>query len=82
MTARVKTSSFITELPLKVSPQQEGTLLKRLEAGRQLYNAVLGEAVRRLQLIRQSKIFQTAIKLRKDNPNRKKLFTEARNFYQ
>lgn len=32
-------------------------LLSRLEAGRQLYNACLGEAIRRIRLVRQSKLF-------------------------
>ncbi len=46
------------ELPLNTSPVQESEVLVRLEAGRQLYNAYLGEALRRLDLLRQSKEFQ------------------------
>jgi hypothetical protein len=48
------TPSFITELPLVVSPDWEGVLLSRLEAARQMYNACLGEAMKRVKLIRQS----------------------------
>lgn len=45
---REKTISFVCELPLKATQQQEIVLLTRLEAGRQLYNACLGEAMLRL----------------------------------
>lgn len=75
------TRTFITELPLQVNHQQEVVLLKRLDAGRQLYNACLGEAMRRVNLVRQSKLYQQAKKLRKDNPNRKELFKQARDAY-
>ncbi len=82
MPRRATTPSFITELPLKTAPRQEEVLLKRLNAGRQLYNAVLGEAMRRVQLVRQSKIYRGAKKLRRDDPSRKKLFKESRDAYQ
>lgn len=36
-------------------------LLARLEAGRQLYNASLGEAIRRWDLVRQSKAYRAAL---------------------
>ena len=57
---RKLTPSFITEIPLVVSPSEERTLLARLEAGRQLYNACLGESVRRVRLVKQSKLYQFA----------------------
>jgi putative transposase len=62
---KCKTSSFILELPLKTTPVQELTSLVRLEAGRQLYNACLGESLRRLDLLRQSKEYQEISKLPK-----------------
>ncbi len=43
---------------MKTTSIQENIILTRLEAGRQLYNACLGEALKRLDLIRQSKDFQ------------------------
>jgi len=46
------------ELPLHTNPVQESTILVRLDAGRQLYNACLGEGLKRLNLLRQSKEFQ------------------------
>ena len=62
---QTKTPSFITELSLKTTPVQESTILVRLDTGRQLYNACLGEGLTRLDLIRQSKEFQAIQKLPK-----------------
>lgn len=76
------TASFITELPLQVNHQQEVVLLKRLDAGRQLYNACLGESMRRLNLVKQSKVYQQAKEIRKDDPSRKKLFKQAKEAYK
>ncbi len=56
-----KTPSFVLELPLETALNQETIILTRLEAGRQLYNACLGEALKRLDLIRQSREFQKFI---------------------
>jgi transposase len=75
------TSTFITELPLAVSPVQESVLLSRLEAARQMYNACLGEAMCRVKLIRQSKDFTWARTLKASNPERKVLFKRARERY-
>lgn len=51
------------EIPLRVSPPQEKTLLARLEAARHLYNSCLGEAVKRVQLIQQSRRWQKTWKV-------------------
>jgi putative transposase len=77
-TARKRTPSFICELPLRVTPAQERVLLARLEAARQVYNACLGEARRRVGLVRQSKTFQRARALPQGDPARRSLFAEAR----
>ncbi len=58
-----ETPSFVLELPLKSTSVEESIILTRLEAGRQLYNACLGEALKRLDLIRQSREFQKVIVL-------------------
>lgn len=58
-----KTPSFVLELPLRTTPAERKTLQKRLDAGRQIYNAALGEGLRRLDLMRQSKAWQAARKL-------------------
>jgi transposase len=60
---KAKTPSFITEIPLQASPSHEKRLLARLEAARQVYNACLGESLKRLALLRQSKAYQAARKM-------------------
>jgi hypothetical protein len=76
--ARKRTKSFICELPLQVTPAEERVLLARLEAARQVYNACLSEAKRRVGRVRESKAFQRARGLPKDDPTRRILFREAR----
>lgn len=78
--AKKTTPSFITEIPLKVTGSQERELLARFQAGRQLYNACLSEALVRMELVRNSEPYQQAKKLNKekDKAQRKKLFKEAR----
>lgn len=63
MAKQARTESFVVEIPLRVHPHQERALLVRLEAGRQVYNAVLGESLKRLALLRQSKAYQAASRL-------------------
>jgi hypothetical protein len=55
-------------------------LLARFEAARQLYNACLGEAVRRLRLIQQSRLWHKAWKA-EDKELRNVLIREARSRY-
>ena len=81
------TASFIHELKLKITPHEKRVLSKRLEAGRQLYNACLGESLKRLRQLRESKIYQKARHLPREQKNatgkrvanaeRKQLFKEA-----
>lgn len=83
---RSTTPIFITEVPLRANASEEKVLLARLEAGRQLYNAVLGEAVRRVNLIKQSKTYQQACKLPRlidgePNKERNAAFRKAWNAY-
>src|SRR5215470_5103376 len=73
-----RTPSFVCEVPLRVGPVQERTLLARLEAARQVYNACLGEARQRVRLVRKSKAFQQARLLPRDDPAWKERFREAR----
>jgi putative transposase len=53
-------ASFICELPLILSGDDERVLVIRLDCARQVYNAVLGESLRRLALLRQAKAYQEA----------------------
>jgi len=73
--------SFVCEIPLKVTCAQEKALLTRFEAARQVYNACLGEARRRLDLMRQSKPYGRARSLSLDDLQRKALLAEARGRY-
>ena len=73
-----RTPSFVCEVPLRVSRGQERTLLARLEAARQIYNVCLGQARIRVRLVRESKAFQQAQDLSRDDPERKHLFAQAR----
>ena len=60
---KAKTDSFIVEIPLAITSSEEKHLLARLEAARQVYNACLGESLKRLGLLRQSKTYQAAQKM-------------------
>jgi hypothetical protein len=62
---RATTSSFIIELPLKTDSHTEKVLLQRLDSARQIMNACTGEALRRLNLMRESKSFRAACNMRR-----------------
>jgi hypothetical protein len=49
---RSKTPTFLLELPLQVNPQQAKHLRAHFEAARCLYNALLGEAMKRMTQMR------------------------------
>src|SRR5260370_23804936 len=73
-----RTPSFVCEVPVRVSRAQERLLVARLEAARRVYNACLGEARTRVRLVRESKAFQRARTVPRDDPERKALFAQAR----
>ncbi|WP_461925910.1 RNA-guided endonuclease TnpB family protein [Nostoc sp.] len=78
-----KTSSFVTEIPLVTSSSDLTVLAARLEAGRQLYNAVLAEGKTRLQLLRDSELYQEAKVIPKSEKKaRSTAFGKAREFYR
>lgn len=52
--------SFVCELPLATTPEQDRALSVRLEAARQVYNVCLGESLRLLALMRESRDWQKA----------------------
>src|SRR5438552_2915401 len=72
-----KIPTFVLELPLVVNEAQEKVVLARLEAARQVYNACLGEALRRRDHLLHSQAYQTARSL-PSGPTRTKVFAEAR----
>ena len=68
---RTTTPSFIVTLPLKTTSSDEVVLDKMFSAGKNLYNACLGEAQRRYYLMNQSKEYQAACKMPKGKPHKK-----------
>ncbi len=74
---RAKTPSFVCEFEVRTTSKDRCVLRSRLEAGRQLYNAVLGEAIRRLARMRRDPAFEQAKALSK-GPSRKAAFAELR----
>ncbi|MCY0899732.1 MAG: transposase [Firmicutes bacterium] len=72
------TPSFVCEVPLRVTRRQEHILEARFEAGRQMYNALLDEARKRLSLVRQS-IWYTKAKKSTNKDERQAHFAAARH---
>src|SRR5215470_7275777 len=65
------TPTFLLELPLQVNSQQAKRLRGHFEAARHLYNALLGEAVKRVRRMRADVRWQQARLLpRSDKPAR------------
>jgi putative transposase len=79
--SKEKSPSFIHEFRLILAPQEIKTLNTRLDVARQIYNACLGEALRRLRLMRQSTIYTQALKTPKQTQQRTKLFNQASTQY-
>jgi|GEM_PF-1740032 len=61
---RPTTPSFVAEFPLKTAPSDERALAVRLDAARQIYNAILGKMLTTLDRMRQSKDWQRARSLK------------------
>ena len=74
---KAKTLSFVLELPLRVAQEGQKVLLARLEAGRQVYNACLGEARRRWDLVRQSRAYQGALQMPRSTEEERKARARA-----
>lgn len=70
--------SFVCEIPLAVNPSAKAQLGSVLEASRQLYNACLGETLRRLRLMRESRAYQAARRLPKKAKERTAAFKKVR----
>lgn len=60
--AKAKTPSFVLELELFLTPHEHKQLKKKLNIGRQIYNACLGEALKRLHKIQNDKAYGMLIK--------------------
>lgn len=80
--SKTKTPTFIVEIPLVVLPKDVRVLSSRFEAGRQLYNACLHEAMRRQKLVKQSQKYQAAKKLKKGSKDRTEAFKIANELHK
>ncbi|NMG11587.1 transposase [Brasilonema sp. UFV-L1] len=70
-------------MPLNVDNKQEFELLSRFQAGRQLYNACLNEAMKRLELVRNSELYLAVRQLpRTKKKERGDAFKKAREQYK
>jgi hypothetical protein len=70
---RAKTPSFILTLPLKTQQFQNNILAKRFEVGRKIFNACLGQALKRYNIMQRSQVYQQAMKLPKGKDKNKVL---------
>jgi hypothetical protein len=79
---RSKTPSFLLELPLRVDAGQAARLRAHLEVARCCYNALLGEATKRLQQMRADPAWQAARSIvRSQKQERQVAFAQLRQQY-
>ncbi|WP_059106223.1 hypothetical protein [Shouchella shacheensis] len=78
--AKTKSASFVVTLKLKTQPFQEDVLAKRLDLSRKIYNACLGEGVRRHNKLRKNNEFQALLKQEKTKERNQSL-EEVRSEY-
>jgi transposase len=79
---RSKTPTFLLELPLRVDAGQAARLRAHLEVARCFYNALLGEAQKRLQQMRSDPAWQAARSLaRSQQQERQAAFAHLRQQY-
>ena len=74
--ANSKTSSYTLTLKLKTNKSDISALDKYFELSRKLYNALLGEGLKRLKSMRESKLYQQARK-ETDKTKKRELFKQA-----
>src|SRR5947209_7473273 len=80
--SRTKTPTFLLELPLQVNSQQAKHLRAHFEAARCLYNALLGESMKRLKRMRDDPRWQQARNLpTTQKQERNRLFFQLRQEY-
>ncbi len=80
---RAKTPTFLLELPLQVDWSQERHVRAHLEAARSLYNALLGEAMKRLRCMRNDPAWSKAQAIhRSHKQERAQAFSALRKKYR
>ncbi|WP_144554557.1 hypothetical protein [Bacillus sp. X1(2014)] len=60
-----KTPSFIATIRLRTNAQEEKLILMLSDCGRQLYNACLGEGLKRIKAIQNTKLYKETVRLSK-----------------
>src|SRR5215469_16666886 len=79
---RARTPTFLLELPLQVDWSQESHVRAHLEAARRLYNALLGEAMKRLRCMRNDPAWNKARAIpRSHKQERAQAFSALRKKY-
>ena len=79
---RARTPTFLLELPLRVDWSQERQVRAHLEAARCLYNALLGEAMKRLRCMRNDPAWASARAIpRTHKQERAQAFSALRKTY-
>ena len=73
---KAKTSSYVLTLRMNYTISDKSAIDKYFELSRRLYNAILGETLRRFNLMRDSKLYQQARK-ESDKKLKQKLFIDA-----
>lgn len=76
------TASFICEIPLKATDCQTKEILSRLDRSRMIYNACLGEALKRLNKMRNSYDWNKARQLPKGDKTRNAAFRACIKRYE
>lgn len=79
-TKKERTPSSVHEFTLMVNKAEYKELIKLQDLGRILYNACLGESLRRLKLVKQDKFYKETIAIKKDTPENKKLRSDNFKF--
>jgi hypothetical protein len=83
MMKRAKTPTFLLELPLQVDWSQESHVRAHLEAARSLYNALLGEAMKRLSCMRNDPAWNKARAIPRSHKQERALaFSAVRKKYR
>src|SRR5260221_3116192 len=73
---------FILSLPLRVNAHEAAQLYAHFECARQLYNALLAEAMKRLRRMKADPAWQAARNIpRSDKPARRQAFARLRTQY-
>lgn len=71
--AKAKTASFVLELELSMNSHEQAILKKKLNIGRQIYNACLGEALKRLHKVQADKEYRLVLDQEKSNERNQRL---------